>query len=107
MSMKIPDLQMVVSKSNEVARIQQAALQEHATKRQEVAAQLTAQTQMKEETVFKSSRGEQALIVERQDDEKQRRKKRNKQQRETEKNASKDDAIMMEKKSGVNLDILV
>ncbi|NLV16958.1 MAG: hypothetical protein GXY50_07115 [Syntrophomonadaceae bacterium] len=104
MSMKIPDLQMVVSKANEVSRIQQATLQEHAAKRQEITAQLTAQTQMKEETVFESSPGEHALIVERQEDEKQRKNKR--KQHKSEKKDSKDDGIIVDDKSGGNVDIL-
>lgn len=106
MSMKIPDLQMVVARAGEISRLQQLNIQEHVIKKQETAAQMTQQTAKKEQTVFEAPPGDPALMVDRNRQDNQQGKKK-KQDQEPGEREEQDDALVIEKISGLKVDIMV
>lgn len=77
MSMRTTDLQVLIPRSSEVARVQQVQQQANQNQQQEVAAQLLQQTVKNESSINPSLEGEKVLIREREEREKNEKKRRN------------------------------
>lgn len=74
MSMRTVDLQVLIPRSNEVARVQQVQQQVNQNQQQELTAQLLQQTAKNERSINPSREGEKVLIREREEKEKKEKK---------------------------------
>lgn len=106
MSLKIPDLQVMLPRASEISRTQQVQLQENVLRRQELAAQMAHQREKAEASVNQSPPGEEALIRDDQEREKRRDSKRQKAGKSTHKE-NKEDMSETDGNSDSKIDILI
>ncbi len=78
MSMKIMDMQVLIQKTADVAKIQHVQNQETNLRQQEMAQQIAAQTQQNTQNVNKPQANQGKLIHEKQEKEEQAKKSRKK-----------------------------
>jgi len=81
MSLKIPELQVMLPRANEVSRAQQAQLQENVLKRQEIASQMAHQTNKAENFIDHLYAREETLIRDKQERERRRESERDKEEK--------------------------
>ena len=72
MSLKIPELQVMLHKTSEISRTQQLQMQENAQRQQEIASQMAQQSKKTESTVNHTPPGEEAVVRDKQEREKKR-----------------------------------
>ena len=105
MSMRIMDMQVLVQKTTDVAKIQQAQHQETNLKQQDMANQIVAQTQQNTKTVNKPLANESKLVHEKQEKENNAKKSRKKRgDHENEENT--EEHTQLDLNRGNKLDIL-
>lgn len=111
MTIKSVDMQVLVQKIGDVARVQQTQQQDHQARQQGFINEIQSQTQRNSKTVNETLRNEQKIVHEKQ--EKDGQKKENKSQRRTEAVATKESDTdrpadaNLEPGRGENLDIFV
>lgn len=106
MSLKIPELQVMLPRASEISRTQQVQLQENAGRQQELASQMANQSQKAQNSVNKSPANEEALIH----DQKERKNKRESERQKAGKNSDQKDRGEIQKpdlKNNCTIDILV
>lgn len=78
MGMRIMDMQVLIQKTTDVAKIQQVQHQETNLRQQEMAHQIVAQTQQNTQTVNKPQANQAKLVHEKQEKEEEQKKSRKK-----------------------------
>lgn len=73
MSLKIPELQVMLPRASEISRTQQVQMQENVQRQQEFASQMASQTQQAESTVNHTPAGDRAQIRDQQEGKKARK----------------------------------
>ncbi len=106
MSLKIPDLQVMLPRASEVSRTQQIQMQENVYRRQELANQMANQTEKAEALVYQYLPSEEALIREDQEREKRRDSEREKAGKSLDKE-NNGDISQTDQKSDSIIDILI
>ena len=105
MSMKIMDMQVLIQKTADVAKIQQVQHQETNLRQQEMANQIAAQTQQNTQNVNKPQANQSKLVHEKQDKEEQAKKSR-KKRGNNKKEENTEECKQLDPNRGNNLDIL-
>lgn len=106
MSLKIPELQVMLPRASEISRTQQVQMQENAQRQQEFATQMATQAQQAEQTVHHTPPGDRAQIR----DQKEGKKKRENENRQAGKAAegeNKENGSQTNKKGDFTIDIVV
>lgn len=106
MSLKIPELQVMLPRASEISRTQQVQMQENVQRQQEFASQMATQTQQAESTVHHTPPGDRARIR----DQKEEKKKRENEHRQAGKAADgekKENMSQTSKKGDFMIDIVV
>ena len=105
MSLKIPELQVMLPRASEISRTQQVQMQENVQRQQEFASQMASQTQQAESTVNHTPAGDRARFAINR-----KAKKRENEQRQAGKSAdgeNKENVSQANKKSDFMIDIVV
>ena len=105
MSMKIMDMQVLIQKTADVAKIQQVQNQETNLRQQEMTNQIAAQTQQNTKNVNKPQANQSKLVHEKHDKEEQAKKSRKKRGNK-EKKENTEDCKQIDPIRGNSLDIL-
>ena len=106
MSLRIPELQVMLPRASEISRTQQVQMQENAQRQQEFATQMATQAQQAEQTVHHTPPGDRAQIR----DQKEGKKKRENEERRAGKSAegeNKENMSQTNKKGDFMIDIVV
>lgn len=109
MGMRIMDMQVMVQKTGEVAKIQQAQLQENNFRQQEIGSSIVANTNKNTHSVNKPEANEGKLVHDKQEGEKGSGKNKKKKGNSENKENTKDNADehkQLDPNRGTNLDIL-
>lgn len=108
MSMRIMDMQVLVQKSTDVAKIQQIQHQENNLRQQEIASHIVENTNKNTQTVNKPLANESKLVHEKQDNEEKHKKNRNKRGNDEikENKENTEEHPRLDTNRGTNLDIL-
>ncbi|MDD3364049.1 MAG: hypothetical protein PHZ03_03635 [Syntrophomonas sp.] len=107
MSIRSTDMQVLVQKVGDVAKLQQIQQQELNIKQQEFNSQILDQTSKNTHTVNQTLRNESALVHEKQEKEEKTKKDRNKKGNSDNRENSKEQHKNMEPGRGDKLDIIV
>ena len=105
MSMRVMDMQVLVQKTADMAKIQQVQHQETNLKQHEMANQIVAQTQQNTQTINKPLANESKLVHEKQEKEDQAKKNR-KKRGNLENGENTEEHTQLDMNRGNNLDIL-
>ncbi|MDD2585230.1 MAG: hypothetical protein PHT79_00595 [Syntrophomonadaceae bacterium] len=106
MTIRSIDMQVLVQKVGDVAKIQQVQQSDHANRQQEFAQQIAQQTEKNTKTVNQPLQNQSKLIHEKQEKEKQSRKYRNKEGKKDNKE-NNDDNVIFEPNKGKTIDIKI
>lgn len=105
MSIRSMDMQVLVQKTGDVARIQQIQNQENNFRQQEISSNILENTNKKSQTVNKTQSNEGKLVHEKQEKEEQSKKNKNKRGNSVKKENTEEHQ-QLDPNRGTNLDIL-
>jgi len=105
MSMRMTDVQVLVQKTGDIAKIQQVHNQENNLRQQENAGTIAENTNKNTKTVNKPKANEGKLVHEKQEQEQQAKKNKNKRGND-EKKENTEEHPHLDPNRGTNLDIL-
>ena len=102
MTIRSIDMQVLVQKVGDVAKIQQAEKSDHNNRQQQFAQQILQQTETNSKTVSQNLRSEATLIRDKQEEEEKRKKKKRQNQLEED---PIEEELLKDKHRGQNIDI--
>jgi len=107
MSIRTTDMQVLIQKTGDVAKLQQIHQQELVSKQQEFNNLNVEQTVKNTHTVNKTLRDESALVHEKQEKEKQSKKNQNKEGNGKSEENNKGETKILDPGRGINVDIVI
>lgn len=107
MTIRSIDMQVLVQKTGDVARVQSAKLEEHALRQQDFNQQISKETLKNSSSVNQTLKDEAAYIQEKQEKQNKKRKQKNKEEDKEKAENSDKENIMKNGNRGNNLDILI